>query len=233
MIISLMTPTEHTCWTIVRGAASGDREAREQFATRYTPVVKAYLEARWVGSPLESSTDDGVQEVFLECFKEGGVLERLDAISQGSFRQFLYGVVRNVALRIEAKRARSRENQAPADFDFDLIKRREATLSKIFDRAWARALLDDAVATLLDVAETRGEGARKRVELLHLRFYEGLPIREIARRWDVSPDALHNEYQRARREFKSTLLEVIAFHSPGSPEDAEREFEEVIAILSD
>jgi RNA polymerase sigma factor (sigma-70 family) len=233
MIVSLMTPTEHTCWTVVRGAAAGNREDRELFVQRYAPVVRTYLEARWNGSPLESSTDDGVQEVFLECFKEGGVLERLDEISQGSFRQFLYGVVRNVALRIEAKRARSRENQAPEDFDFDSIKRREATLSKIFDRAWAQALLDEAVANLLDLAESKGEGARKRVELLHLRFYDGLPIREIARRWQVDAEALHNEYQRARREFKAALLEVITFHSPASPEDAEKEFEEIIAILSD
>lgn len=228
-----MTPAEQTCWTVVRGAAAGNPEDRERFAVTYAPVVKAYLEARWTGTPLEGHLEDGLQEVFLECFKKGGVLERVGEIRRQSFRAFLYGVVHNVALRLEAKMARSRESQAPADFDFDSIKRREATLSKLFDRAWARALLDEAVAHLLDLAEAKGEGARKRVELLHLRFYDGLPIREIARRWNVPVDALHNDYERARREFKAAFLEVIAFHGPASREEAEKEFDEILALLAD
>ena len=228
-----MTPAEQTCWTVVRGAAEGNAEDRERFAVTYSPVVRAYLEARWNGTPLSGFLDDGIQEVFLECFKDGGVLDRVEDIRRRSFRGFLYGVVRNVALRVETRIARSRENQAPSDFDFDSIQRREATLSKLFDRAWAQALLDDAVANLLDLAEARGQGAKKRVELLHLRFYEGLPIREIARRWNVAPDTLHNDYERARREFKAALLEVIAFHGPTTPDEAEKDFEEILSLLSD
>jgi RNA polymerase sigma-70 factor (ECF subfamily) len=227
-----MTPEEQTCWTVVRSAAAGNTDDRERFVVTYSPVVKAYLEARWSGTPLAGSLDDGIQDVFLECFKEGGVLDRVDEIRRQSFRGFLYGVVRNVARRFERETARNREEAAEGDFDFDALEREEETFSKIFDRAWARTVLKEAVAIQLDRAAGQGEAAEKRVELLHLRFYEGLPIREIARRWDTDPELLHQQYRQARKEFRAALLEVAEFHNPGSPEDAEREVEEIIAILS-
>jgi RNA polymerase sigma-70 factor (ECF subfamily) len=76
-----------------------------------------------------------------------------------------------------------------------------------------------------------GEAALRRVELLRLRFQEGLPVREIARRWAVDPATLHREYARARKEFKAALLDVMAFYHPGSPADAERECAELLELL--
>jgi RNA polymerase sigma-70 factor (ECF subfamily) len=73
--------------------------------------------------------------------------------------------------------------------------------------------------------------ALRRVELLRLRFHEGLPIREIARRWRDDPATLHREYARAREEFKEALIGVMAFHHPGSPAQAERECAELLALL--
>ena len=96
-----MEMQETTCWTMIQGAARGGAEDRERFAVRYAPVVRAYLEARWGNTPLAEFLDDAVQEVFVECFKQDGVLDRADDIRFGNFRQFLLGVVRNVALRIE------------------------------------------------------------------------------------------------------------------------------------
>ena len=61
------------------------------------------------------------------------------------------------------------------------------------------------------------------MELLHLRFDEGLPIREIARLWEVDPAQLHYEYAKARKEFKNALMEVLSFHHPGGPTELERE----------
>ncbi|MBN2492326.1 MAG: sigma-70 family RNA polymerase sigma factor [Planctomycetes bacterium] len=227
-----MPPAEFTCWTMVRGAASGNPEDRDLFARKYTPVIRSYLEARWRDSPLEGHVDDGVQEVFVECFKEGGVLDCVEEIRLGSFRRFLHGVVRNVALRFEDQQARAREGQAEDGYDFDAIARREETLSKLFDRAWARTVLDEAVAVQVDRAKSLGEAALRRVELLHLRFHEGLPIREIARRWDANPDVLHEQFRQARNEFRAALFEVVAFENPGSAESIEREVEEIIAILT-
>ena len=67
-----------TCWTLIRAAAAGEEEDRSVFAHRYLPVVRSYLGVRWESSVLRSQLDDAVQEVFLECFRRGGVLARVD-----------------------------------------------------------------------------------------------------------------------------------------------------------
>jgi RNA polymerase sigma-70 factor (ECF subfamily) len=51
-----------------------------------------------------------------------------------------------------------------------------------------------------------------RVRLLQLRCGEGLPIREIAARWGESPELLHREYAKARKEYHSALREVLRHH---------------------
>ena len=94
--------------------------------------------------------------------------------------------------------------------------------SRDVERTWARALMGEA----RDLLEARGreadDDARRRIALLEFRFQEGLPIREIARRWGTAPARLHHEYARARREFRAALLEVVAAHHPGTPAAVER-----------
>lgn len=103
-----MASSESTCWTVLHAAAGGNDAAREEFARRYAPLVRAYLAAWWRGSPLVGEVDDAVQDVFVECLRDGGMLERAEPGRSGGFRAFLYGLVRNVALRFETKRARRR-----------------------------------------------------------------------------------------------------------------------------
>src|SRR5262249_31179656 len=102
---------DSTCWTTLRDAAAGGGPAREEFASRYAPMVRAYLAARWRASPLLQELDDAVQEVFVECLRQGGALQNARADRPGGFRPFLYGLVRNVALRFERARARRHERE--------------------------------------------------------------------------------------------------------------------------
>ena len=202
---------------LVRGAAEGREGDRDRFARCYEDVIRAYLGAKWRGWPLYDELDDAVQEVFIECFRQGGVLDRVERDRPGGFRAFLFGVVRNVAMRFERARGQKREHAKPGSVARD-IARDEATLSQVFDRAWANALLREAAVAMEHRAahasenRSRGIGAQRRVELLKLRFEDDLPIREIARRWDSEATTLHKEYARAREEFKAALLEVLAFH---------------------
>jgi RNA polymerase sigma-70 factor (ECF subfamily) len=221
---------ESTCWTLIQAAAAGGAGDREQFARCYGPVLRAYLASRWRSSPHLGELDDVVQEVFVECFKQAGVLERAEPGRVGGFRPFLYGVVRNVALRFEAQRGRRREQQ-PDSLDLDGVPDAEANLSRVFDRAWARAVLREAGRLQEQQARRAGEAACRRLELLRLRFHEGLPIREIARRWEKPAEVLHHEYARARQEFKAALLEVVAFHHPSSPAEIEQECANLLACL--
>jgi RNA polymerase sigma-70 factor (ECF subfamily) len=223
-----MTPAgESTCWTLIRGAANGDGGDRDAFARQYSPVVRAYLGARWRRSPLAAEIDDSIQDVFIACFQAGGALDRAHA-SQGGFRPFFYGVVRNIALQHETRNARRREESAHSDFD---IAARDADLSKVFDRQWAAEIMRQTARRQGERAAESGPAAVRRVDLLRLRFHEGLPIRTIADRWAVDRDWLHHEYAIARQEFRAALLEVVAFHNPGSAADIEREATELLEHL--
>jgi RNA polymerase sigma factor (sigma-70 family) len=222
---------DSTSWTVLREAAAGSCAARESFARRYEPMVRAYLAARWKGSPLVQALDDAAQEVFLECLRQGGGLERARPDRPGGFRAFLYGLVRNVALRFEQRRARGLSRLAPEPVAADELPAREDSISRVFDRAWARAVMREAAARQAERAETLGQAARRRVELLRLRFQEGLPIREVARLWQDDPATLHHEYARAREEFKAALLDIMTAYHPDSPGQAERESADLLDLL--
>ena len=227
-----MTSAPSTCWTVIQAAAAGSRADREQFARRYAPIVRAYLAARWRQSALAGDVDDAVQEVFVDCFKQDGVLRRADPSRAGGFRSFLYGVIRMVALRVETRRARDRQQQPANEFELDALAAADDSVAEAFDRAWAQALVREAAELQAEHARQNGPAAQRRVELLQLRFHDGLPIREIAARWQIDPAQVHHDYARARQEFKAALLEVMAFHCPGPAADVERECANLIALLA-
>ena len=207
-----MPGSPSTRWTVIRDAATGDAAARSLFARRYEPVVRTYLAARWHHAPIHAETDDAVQDVFLECFRENGVLTRVEAERPGGFGAFFYGVMWNVARRYEEARRRARSRGSAPSVDLDAIEADDVALSQVFDRAWARLLLQEGARRQAEQAREKGGDAVRRVDLLTLRFEEGLPIREIARRWSVEPDWLHHQYARARDEFKHALKEIVRDH---------------------
>jgi RNA polymerase sigma-70 factor (ECF subfamily) len=209
-----MTTPESTCWTVIRAAAAGSAADREELARRYLGVVLAYLAARWRGSGWRDEVDDATQEVFVECFRRGGALEAAGAGRVRSFRAFLYGVVRNVARRFESR-------PVPATGALPGTRADETSLSQLFERSWAQAIMTEAAQRQRQQAGESGLEAVRRVELLRLRFEEGLPIRTIAERWGVGAAGLHHAYALARQEFRAALLAVVAFHHPGSPAEVE------------
>jgi len=218
-----VTSDEKTCWTLIRDAAGGDGDARGSFARLYLPVVRAYLGARWRGGPLLGEMDDAVQDVFLECFRDGGALGRARADGPGRFRTFLYAVVRNVARRVEEKRGRERLRRSPDAPDAEDLSAHEERLSFVFDRSWAETVLRHAAERQAETARKKGPEAIRRIELMRLRFNEDRPIREIARMWNEDAAVLHHEYARAREEFKTALREEVGFHHSGTPGDIDRE----------
>lgn len=227
-----MARSDSTCWILVQGAAAGNEEARDDFARRYVSVVRAYLGARWRGSPWLSELEDAVQEVFVDCFRTDGLLQRVDAERPGGFRAFLYGAVRLVALRFEREGARQRRCQRLNEDNLNQLEGDDVSLSRAFDRAWAEALLREARRLQRSRAVEAGDGALRRIELLRLRFTEDLPIRDIARRWETDAAVIHKEYARARREFKESLLEVIAFHYSGMATELERRCTELLELVN-
>ncbi len=209
-----MAAPDSTRWTVIRDAAASDAKARAEFARRYGPVVRAYLEARWRSGRLRQEVDDAAQEVFVECFRAEGPLTRADPEQPGGFRAYLYGLVRNVARGVERRWRTDRGRMA--ELDLAALEARDAPLAEVFDRAWVASILRQAGERQAKAA-CEDPRATRRVELLRLRFAEDLPIREVARRWEVEAAFLHEEYRRARREFLAALREVVGENQPGSP----------------
>jgi RNA polymerase sigma-70 factor (ECF subfamily) len=224
-----MGDPDSTRWTVIRGAASGEAAAREEFALRYQPVIRAYLGARWRRTPLYDQIDDAVQEVFVDCFKDEGALARVDSRLPGGFRAFLYGVVRNVARRFEERRYRQREVQPGSRLDLEELPAEDEALSRVFDRAWALAVVMQAADLHALRATERGGVSVRRLELLRLRFGEGMPIRDIARAWNEDPVTLHADYARGRSEFKTALREVLRTLHPDR--EVETECDRLLELL--
>lgn len=216
---------------MVRAAAGGDERARGQFARIYLDVVRAYLGSRWRRNMLSEKFDDAVQDVFLECFRADGALNRLDPSRRVGFRTFLYAIVRNVALRYEERHGKQRETPAPSGFEMAGLPAEEESLSRVFDRAWAQAILKRAGERQRGWARQGDAAARRRLDLLDLRFGDGLPIREIARLWDEDAAFLHAEFRKAREEFKAALREEVAFQIPGAPAAVEKECMRLLGLL--
>lgn len=225
--------SDATCWTLIRGAASGKDEDRDRFGRRYADALRAFFAARWRHSTVSQEVDDALQEVFLECFRPGGALERVDEKRPGGFRAFLYGVARNVARRIESRRSKRDRGGDSVGIELDHVEDDETPVSLAFDRAWARSVMREAARIQEQRAFSEGEDAVRRLELLRMRFGEGLPVREIATRLgEEDKDAIHRDIRRARKAFKDALHEVVSFDLPGaSTGQVERECELLQELL--
>ncbi len=103
--------------------------------------------------------------------------------------------------------------------------------SRVFDRAWAASLLEQARALQATRAAAEQDGTLTRIEILRLRFEEGLPVREIARRLRRDPAKVHYEYAKARREFRQALIDVVQEHEPMPIRDAEAECARLVLLL--
>lgn len=212
----------------MRGAARGDVVAREEFGRRYIPLMKRYLQERWRDRPWLTEIDDAAQEVFVECYKKGGALDHFEEGRGDSFRGYLLSVCRNVASRFEREQWRRMKVQVDESV-LSLSAGDDTRASKLFDRAWAQSMLREAAQRYQQKLPGLDANARRRFELLVLRFRDDMPIRDIARLWDADPTLLHREYTKARKEFREVLLEVLKIHQPGPQanltEECERLFE--------
>lgn len=218
-----------TCWSMLRAASRGDAAARSSFSRTYATAIRGYLSARWRGRLLEGESDDATQEVFLECLKPGGALERADA-EKGEFRALLFGVARNVARRFE-ERALARGRLLPADSAWlHDVASDEPGQATIFDRSWARALIRQTKRMHRERALADGEAGARRLDLLERRFGSDEAIREIAKDWGLPAQDVHNAYRKARNEFYGCLREVVAAHAAEGA-DIESECRRLLAQL--
>lgn len=205
-----------TSWDLIQSAARGDSEARQRFAERYEDVAVGYFGARWRGTSLEREVEDAAQEVFLDCLRDDGALQRADP-ARGEFRGFLHGIVRNVALRFERQHGQARAGHVDLGSGLQSLPGDDSAASRVFDREWGRSILRLAMRLHRERAAEQGPEHVRRVELLRQRFEEGRPIRDIAVLWQVDAAWLHHEFARARRDFKRSLAVALGLDLAADP----------------
>ncbi len=218
-----------TSWTLIRGAASGDPSDRELFARFYRPVIATYLAARWRKPVDHPDVQDGIQEVFVQCLRPGGALERVESNRPEKFRSFLYGVTRHVAATIE-RHGRRESIPVHEPRPFDEIARRDSTLSRVFDRAWATMIAREArvlMANRLSSSERANRSAHPGAALP--RGHAG--TRDRGAHADRGRGRLPGAAAR-EADFRTALLDVMRRRHPtSSVGDLERRCRELTKLL--
>ena len=225
-----VTLPDSTAWTMILAAGAGEEQARDRFARTYGAVIRAYLAARWHLPAGHESVDDATQEVFVQCFKPLGALNGVDPAGPAQFRSYLFAVVKHVADRIERRERMRRVPQEELQ-GLDKIARDDATLSRVFDRAWVAMITRSAWLLMASRIENEHAGPH-RIQILDLRFRDGLPSGEIAERLGLDTDYVYQQLRNAKRDFRSALVEVVGAHHPGATkEEVEARCAELTGLL--
>lgn len=216
-------------WSLIERAGAGDPAARSDFTSRYLPLVRGWLLARWRGRRLVHEVEDAVQDVFFDLLRVDGALARAQDRGTG-FRGFLYGVTLHVARRKELELDRN-GRKAAADTLLATLPGGAATPTALLDHDWAVTVMRDALLVQGEDASRKGDAAVRRVELLRVRFHDDLPIREIARLWKVDPDWLHHQLEQAKKEFQRAWCSVMGLQGASEEQVAAawREFLQLFA----
>ncbi len=208
-----------TSWGLVLAAGDrGEAHAREAFAAlcrQYWMPIYASLRRQGFAA---SDAEDLSQGFFLHLI-DGGAVARADP-GRGRFRSFLLGTLcRFLANDRERERALKRGgDRAFVSFDTAAVEAQlardedgVASLQLQFDRRWARALVDNALADLDGEYASNGEANL----FAALRFCldggsEAPSYGELATRLDRNEGAIKTSVHRLRRRFREVLRREVA-----------------------
>ena len=175
---------------LVRGARKGDAEAFSVLIRRYERVA---LSVALAIAGDSATAGDVVQDAFVRAW------ERLHELREPArFAAWLCGIVRHLAIDV-CRRRRAAEPLSESHRAAD----RQRWVRDPAGEAWQRereAAVASAVASLQDAL---------RVVVL-MRYYAGLPSREIGRCLDISPDAVDMRLSRAREKLRPLLQDLVS-----------------------
>lgn len=191
-----------TVWETISAARGGERQAQNEFVTRYRPAIVSYLRLKKAPEP-----EDLAQEVFLRVFAND-LLERVDP-ARGRFRSYLLAVTRNVLSEQQRKDhalKRGRDHTRVVLTDAVAVAEDPG-----FDACWCRDLLQRALETL------RAEHPRQH-RVLELRLLEDLPYQEVAERLEKPVEHVRVDVHRARQRLARVIRTEIATYCASEEE---------------
>ncbi|MBN1417385.1 MAG: sigma-70 family RNA polymerase sigma factor [Planctomycetes bacterium] len=184
---------------LVRNAQKGARAAFEELAARHRLRLEALIRSR-MGPALREAVevDDLLQETLLRAFQSIG---RFRWQGDGSFFRWLAGI----AVRVVLQAARRQRRPAPVSSDAgEGVAAAQASPSRTLRRAERFDRLEEALAKL------RPEHR----DVILLARIENVPLREIARRWNRSPNAIAQLLLRALRSLRDAFGDTESLHLP-------------------
>ena len=229
-----------TRWSLV--AAAGQRDLPESEAALaslcglYWYPLYAYARRRL---PTVEDAQDLTQEFFLRL-QEREYLRQADR-QRGRFRSFLLTAFKHFLAK-EQERANAQKRGGgrkplPLDFQsgecrFQREPSHQATAEDLYERSWALALLQQALARLRE--EQAAAGKERLFECLKGTLTgedAPRPYAEFAAELGMSAEAVKVTVHRLRRRYGELLRTEIA-QTVGSPEEVEDELRTLFAALA-
>lgn len=227
-----------TRWTLVVTAGDPQRkEARSALVSlceRYWYPLYAYLRRRGYSA---DQAEDLTQGFFIRLL-EGRYLGRADP-DKGRFRSFLLTSLKFfVADEQDRQRARKRGGGAVVSLEFSLGEARyqrepahDETPERMFERRWARSVLDRVVERLQDEFVRHGRPEHFERLKVFLLGSSDAPYAALAREMNTSEGALKVAIHRLRKRYRELFRLEIA-DTVADPAEVESELRFLAAALT-
>ncbi len=208
-----------THWSVVLRAREKDspdsQAARERLCRTYWAPLYAYI--RRSGHKVEDAQD--LTQEFLSRFLQGDGLDHLED-QRGKFRSFLLTFLKHF-LSDERNRANAQKRgggQQFISFDACGAEERDAlgpvdglSADQIYDRRWARAVMDEAARRLREEYAKRGKtGLFEQLKDLQPGEHGARGYAEIGAALGLTEQALKNAVHSFRRRYGELLRDEIA-----------------------
>lgn len=234
-VMATMRGFQNTRWSLVLRAAGEPGEASRAALDELCRAYRAPLLdfARYlVGDPERA--EDLVHGFFAGQIEKlalgkSNVVSSADP-ARGRFRAYLRSALRNYAHNVrKADTSASQGGGAPrADIDPGDLPSHTPLADRLFDQAWARALLDRALSRLAEEHARAGKGALFEALRDRLTEDEGPPLREVAARLGTSEGAVKVALHRLRVRYGDVLRAEVA-ETVARPGDVDAELRHLLS----
>lgn len=230
-----------THWTVVLAAGHGatpqaDRALEELCRTYWYPL---YAYVRRQGRSKEDAED--LTQGFFASFLRRNYLEGVSS-EKGRFRAFLLGALKHYLANEHDRASRQKRGGGvthlsldwqDADSRYQVDPADHLSPDKLYDRAWAVALLEQVIGRLR--AECAAEGKPEVFEALKPFLMVGkgeVPYAEAAARLGMNEGTARVAAHRLRKRYRELLRQEIA-QTLADPADLEEEMGALFAAFED
>jgi RNA polymerase sigma-70 factor (ECF subfamily) len=229
-----------THWSVVMEAGRSDSPestaALERLCRTYWYPLYAFV--RRQGHDVPDAQD--LTQGFFELFLAKHYLKDVDR-DKGRFRSFLLASLKHFLANEWKKANRQKRGGLVETISFDatgaeerykLEPADESSAELIYDRRWARAVLDSVIAKLRDEFTQAGKGDRFE-PLRQFIFQEPQPgeYSRLAATWKVTESGVRSSVQRIRQRYAALFREEIA-NTVRDPREVDGEIAHLLAALN-